>query len=165
MFSICNCCYRTNKHNKVLVTFLFVLLLFYLFKHIIQQRLGKGSFGTVYIVKDTKTVAEGAERDETVHATQEAQLLSHLNHPAILKFYTRILETDNKDLDLHYIHQRRILHRDLKAKNIFLRKNIVKIETRSLKNCTWSATSDSFDRTQEKPDEHCFYTVFSITVH
>uniref|UniRef100_A0A9J7WV80 non-specific serine/threonine protein kinase n=1 Tax=Cyprinus carpio carpio TaxID=630221 RepID=A0A9J7WV80_CYPCA len=129
-----------------------------------------------YIVKDTKTVAAerltviGAERDETVHATQEAQLLSHLNHPAILKFYTKVnrpLGTSglNKDLDLHYIHQRRILHRDLKAKNIFLRKNIVKIETRSLKNCTWSATSDSFDRTQEKPDEHCFYTVFSVTVH
>uniref|UniRef100_A0A8C2AVY4 non-specific serine/threonine protein kinase n=1 Tax=Cyprinus carpio TaxID=7962 RepID=A0A8C2AVY4_CYPCA len=132
-------------------------------------QLGKGSFGTVYIVKDTKTVA--AERlvgtliflYETVHATQEAQLLSHLNHPAILKFYTSFLETDQTRL--HYIHQRRILHRDLKAKNIFLRKNIVKIETRSLKNCTWSATSDSFDRTQEKPDEHCFYTVFSVTVH
>ncbi|KTG45612.1 hypothetical protein cypCar_00005406, partial [Cyprinus carpio] len=30
-------------------------------------------------------------------------------------------------LGVHYIHQRRILHRDLKAKNIFLRKNIVKI--------------------------------------
>ncbi|XP_055066912.2 serine/threonine-protein kinase Nek11 isoform X2 [Misgurnus anguillicaudatus] len=30
-------------------------------------------------------------------------------------------------LGVHYIHQRRILHRDLKAKNIFLKKNIVKI--------------------------------------
>ncbi|RXN32322.1 serine threonine- kinase Nek11 [Labeo rohita] len=103
--------------------------------------------------------------NETVHATQEAQLLSQLNHPAILKFYTSFLERDafciiteyceEKDLDckleelkrtgrtlsepqvcewlcqlllgVHYIHQRRILHRDLKAKNIFLRKNIVKI--------------------------------------
>ncbi|XP_050988302.1 serine/threonine-protein kinase Nek11 isoform X2 [Labeo rohita] len=146
-------------------------------RYIIQQRLGKGSFGTVYLVKDTKAVA--AERlkvlkeipvgdlkpNETVHATQEAQLLSQLNHPAILKFYTSFLERDafciiteyceEKDLDckleelkrtgrtlsepqvcewlcqlllgVHYIHQRRILHRDLKAKNIFLRKNIVKI--------------------------------------
>ncbi|XP_051722400.1 serine/threonine-protein kinase Nek11 [Ctenopharyngodon idella] len=146
-------------------------------RYIIQQRLGKGSFGTVYLVKDTKAVA--AERlkvlkeipvgdlkpNETVHAIQEAQLLSQLNHPAILKFYTSFLERDSfciiteycedKDLDckleelkhtgrtlsepqvcewlcqlllgVHYIHQRRILHRDLKAKNIFLRKNIVKI--------------------------------------
>ncbi|KAL2084676.1 hypothetical protein ACEWY4_020194 [Coilia grayii] len=30
-------------------------------------------------------------------------------------------------LGVHYMHQRRILHRDLKAKNIFLKKNIVKI--------------------------------------
>ncbi|XDV40687.1 hypothetical protein PO909_009719, partial [Leuciscus waleckii] len=103
--------------------------------------------------------------NETVYAIQEAQLLSQLNHPAILKFYTSFLERDtfciiteyceDKDLDckldelkrtdralsepqvcewlcqlllgVHYIHQRRILHRDLKAKNIFLRKNIVKI--------------------------------------
>ncbi|XP_056092481.1 serine/threonine-protein kinase Nek11 [Rhinichthys klamathensis goyatoka] len=146
-------------------------------RYTIQERLGKGSFGTVYLVKDTKAVA--AERlkvlkeihvgdlkpNETVHAIQEAQLLSQLNHPAILKFYTSFLERDtfciiteyceDKDLDckldelkrtdralsepqvcewlcqlllgVHYIHQRRILHRDLKAKNIFLRKNIVKI--------------------------------------
>ncbi|KAF4102905.1 hypothetical protein G5714_015788 [Onychostoma macrolepis] len=146
-------------------------------RYLIQQRLGKGSFGTVYLVKDTKAVAEerlkvlkeipvgGLKPNETVHATQEAQLLSQLNHPAILKFYSSFLERDtfciiteyceDKDLDckleelkrtnrmlsepqvcewlcqlllgVHYIHQRRILHRDLKAKNIFLRKNIVKI--------------------------------------
>ncbi|XP_016374955.1 serine/threonine-protein kinase Nek11 [Sinocyclocheilus rhinocerous] len=146
-------------------------------RYIIQQRLGKGSFATVYLVKDTKTVAAeklkvlkeipvgGLKPNETVHATQEAQLLSQLNHPAILKFYTSFLERDafciiteyceDKDLDckledlkrtgrtlsepqvcewlcqlllgVHYIHQRRILHRDLKAKNIFIRKNIVKI--------------------------------------
>ncbi|XP_048009525.1 serine/threonine-protein kinase Nek11 isoform X1 [Megalobrama amblycephala] len=146
-------------------------------RYIIQQRLGKGSFGTVYLVKDTKAVAADKLKvlkeipvgdlkpNETVHAIQEAQLLSQLNHPAILKFYTSFLERDafciiteyceDKDLDckleelkrtgrtlsepqvcewlcqlllgVHYIHQRRILHRDLKAKNIFLRKNIVKI--------------------------------------
>ncbi|XP_059364283.1 serine/threonine-protein kinase Nek11-like isoform X1 [Carassius carassius] len=146
-------------------------------RYLIQQRLGKGSFATVYLVQDTKTVA--AEKlkvlkeipvgdlkpNETVHATQEAQLLSQLNHPAILKFFTSFLERDafciiteyceDKDLDcklevlkrtgrtlsepqvcewlcqlllgVHYIHQRRILHRDLKAKNIFIRNNILKI--------------------------------------
>uniref|UniRef100_A0A8C1MS75 non-specific serine/threonine protein kinase n=1 Tax=Cyprinus carpio TaxID=7962 RepID=A0A8C1MS75_CYPCA len=146
-------------------------------RYILQQRLGKGSFATVYLVKDTKAAAAerlkvlkeipvgGLKPNETVHATQEAQLLSQLNHPAILKFYTSFLERDafciiteyceDKDLDckleelkrtgrtlsepqvcewlcqlllgVHYIHQRRILHRDLKAKNIFIRKNIVKI--------------------------------------
>lgn len=32
--------------------------------------------------------------DETVKATQEAQLLSQLHHPAILRFYTSFLERD-----------------------------------------------------------------------
>ncbi|GAA6085385.1 serine/threonine-protein kinase Nek11 isoform X3 [Tachysurus ichikawai] len=33
--------------------------------------------------------------DETVKATQEAQLLSQLHHPAILRFYTSFLERDS----------------------------------------------------------------------
>ncbi|KAK3515326.1 hypothetical protein QTP70_014607, partial [Hemibagrus guttatus] len=120
--------------------------------------------------------------DETVKATQEAQLLSQLHHPAILRFYTSFLERDtfcivtefcevcvclrsvcvsglcvSQDGDLEctlerlrasgeavcesqvsewlvqlllgldYMHQRRILHRDLKTKNVFLKKNMVKI--------------------------------------
>eukprot|EP00064_Thunnus_orientalis_P021984 superscaffoldBa00007027_g22159 len=125
--------------------------------------------------------------DETVRATQEAQLLSQLQHPAILTFYHSFLERDafciitefcqDRDLDckleevrragrslpeiqvidwliqlllgLHYMHDRwgygchgnihssphilieialkRILHRDLKAKNVFLKRNLVKI--------------------------------------
>ncbi|XP_065154667.1 serine/threonine-protein kinase Nek11 [Paramisgurnus dabryanus] len=146
-------------------------------RYIIKQRLGRGSFGTVYLVKDTKTTGTDKLKvlkeipvgdlkpNETVQATQEAQLLSQLTHPAILKFHTSFLERDafciiteyceDRDLDckleelkhtgrtlsepqvcewfcqmllgVHYIHQRRILHRDLKAKNIFLKKNIVKI--------------------------------------
>ncbi|KAJ8004879.1 hypothetical protein DPEC_G00140880 [Dallia pectoralis] len=103
--------------------------------------------------------------NETVQASQEAQLLSQLNHPAILTFYSSFLHRDSfciiteycedRDLDfkleevkkagqtlpekqitdwliqlllgLHYMHERRILHRDLKAKNIFLKRNRVKI--------------------------------------
>ncbi|XP_041102659.1 serine/threonine-protein kinase Nek11-like [Polyodon spathula] len=103
--------------------------------------------------------------NETVQANLEAQLLSQLNHPTIVRFYTSFLEhnsfciiteyCEGRDLDckineckeagktfpesqvlewfiqlllgVHYTHERRILHRDLKTKNIFLKNNIVKI--------------------------------------
>uniref|UniRef100_A0A3P8TUF3 non-specific serine/threonine protein kinase n=1 Tax=Amphiprion percula TaxID=161767 RepID=A0A3P8TUF3_AMPPE len=143
----------------------------------ILQSLGRGSFGSVYLVQDVKAT-DGEELkvlkqiplgdlrpDETVRATQEAQLLSQLHHPAILSFHHSFLERDafciiteycqDRDLDcklqevkragrslpenqvidwliqlllgLHYMHDRRILHRDLKAKNVFLKRNLVKI--------------------------------------
>ncbi|TRZ10598.1 hypothetical protein HGM15179_016505, partial [Zosterops borbonicus] len=103
--------------------------------------------------------------NETVEANLEAQLLSKLDHPSIVKFYASFVERDSfciiteycegGDLDfkiqeykdsgkmftqtqvidwfiqlllgVNYMHERRILHRDLKAKNIFLKDSLLKI--------------------------------------
>ncbi|XP_063440957.1 serine/threonine-protein kinase Nek11-like isoform X4 [Mytilus trossulus] len=146
------------------------------------KRLGKGNFGTAFLVRDRRLktrVAEGESDlkvlkeisvgelapDETVDAVNEAKVLSKLNHPGIVKFHDSFIDGESfcivteycegGDLDakinelakskksleektildwfvqlvlaVHYMHTRRILHRDLKSRNIFLKGNMVKI--------------------------------------
>ncbi|XP_055985455.1 serine/threonine-protein kinase Nek11 isoform X3 [Sorex fumeus] len=146
-------------------------------RYVLQQKLGSGSFGIVYLVADKKAkpgeelkvlkeISVGElNPNETVQATLEAQLLAKLDHPAIVKFHASFVERENfciiteycegRDLDckiqeykeagktfpesqilewfiqlllgVDYMHERRILHRDLKSKNIFLKNNLLKI--------------------------------------
>ncbi|CAL8299394.1 unnamed protein product [Gadus morhua 'NCC'] len=72
----------------------------------VMQRLGRGSFGCVYLVTDRragdgeplKVLKEiplgGLRANETVQASLEARLLSRLHHPHILRFFHSFLEGD-----------------------------------------------------------------------
>ncbi|XP_015223814.1 serine/threonine-protein kinase Nek11-like isoform X1 [Lepisosteus oculatus] len=146
-------------------------------RYTLQRKLGSGSFATVYLVLDSKSKTEEQKKvlkqisvgnlkgDDTVWSAKEAQLLSCLDHPAIVHFYCSFVELQSfciiteycecGDLDsriksrwetgrlfpegqvlewliqtlmgVQYLHERLILHRDLKTKNIFLKNFMIKI--------------------------------------
>ncbi|XP_032833381.1 serine/threonine-protein kinase Nek11-like [Petromyzon marinus] len=82
----------------------------------VRRRLGAGSFGSVYLVRDLKAAAAAAtaggsgggeamcvlktvpvgelRADETVHAHTEARLLARLRHPCIVRLHASFLERD-----------------------------------------------------------------------
>ncbi|XP_055955396.1 serine/threonine-protein kinase Nek11-like isoform X1 [Patella vulgata] len=62
---------------------------------------------------------EGGDLD--VKITEVKKKKSHLDESTVLNWFVQLV------LAVKYLHSQRVLHRDLKARNIFLRKNKVKI--------------------------------------
>ena len=141
----------------------------------IQQRLGIGSYGTVYQVIDINTNKKYVIKqislndlspEEISNVKLEAKILSSINSKYVVKYYDSFQENNNLDIVMEYcdggdlgkyinskkeknekisedliwlffikmtlglaaIHKLKILHRDLKALNIFLsEKSEVKI--------------------------------------
>ncbi|CAF0885323.1 unnamed protein product [Adineta ricciae] len=139
------------------------------------KKLGRGSFGTAFLVHDTKSKHEkkvlkeiyvgDTSPNESLDAEHEATILSRLRHPNIVRFYDSFIDGSNfcivteycedGDLDqylkslrkqrsrlqmdqvidlflqllsaIDFLHSKKILHRDIKTSNIFLKRNHIKL--------------------------------------
>ncbi|CAF0733342.1 unnamed protein product [Rotaria sordida] len=139
------------------------------------KKLGQGSFGTAYLVHDTKSKHEkkvikaifigDVSPNESLDAEHEASILARLRHPNIVRFYDSFIDQsyfcivteycEDGDLDqllkslrkqrsrlqmdqvidlfiqllsaINFLHSKKILHRDIKTSNIFLKRNYIKL--------------------------------------
>ena len=127
-------------------------------KYIKTTKLGEGTYGIVYRAKDQKGQEIYALKKIRLQADQEGipstaireiSLLKELTHINIVKLHEvlhspkkltlvfeyveqdlkKVIDSKGKNgLEMKYIHQKKVLHRDLKPQNILINKeNIVKI--------------------------------------
>ncbi|CAF1551478.1 unnamed protein product [Didymodactylos carnosus] len=99
-----------------------------------MKKLGKGSFGTAYLVHDTKSKHErkvlkavfvgDVPQEESLDAQREAQLLSHLRHPNIVRFYDSFVDSSYFCIVTDYCE---LFIYIFPSSNIFLKRNQVKL--------------------------------------
>ena len=165
---------------------------------IILSQIGKGAFGTVYLVKRKldnkiyalkKIIIEKMKKKEIENSLNEIRILASISHPNIISYKEVFWDDDSNSLNivmeyaddgdlskkiienkrnkipfsekkiwsfsiqivegLKYLHNKRIIHRDLKSANIFLMKNgIIKIGDLNVSKILKNKTSNNLHLTQ-----------------
>ena len=164
----------------------------------ILSQIGKGAFGTVYLVNRKidnkiyalkKIIIEKMKKKEIENSLNEIRILASISHPNIISYKEVFWDDDSNSLNivmeyaddgdlskkifenkrnkitfsekkiwsfsiqivegLKYLHNKRIIHRDLKSANIFLMKNgIVKIGDLNVSKILKTKTSNNLNLTQ-----------------